>query len=136
MLYTLLSSISDVDYKFIKAFDKPDRFFIKYSGPKVAKPKRVGFFEVNSFDFKLYSDLIGDVVPLSNIEVLEGHRRNGHCLHTLSLIIKKARAYYDKLVVSNLDDREVWEGLVQKLGVNYEFKNFYDSFEDLVIDLG
>ncbi|MBD3312443.1 hypothetical protein GF352_03260 [archaeon] len=136
MLHNLLSSINDVNYKFIRAFDEPGRFFIKYSGPKISKPKRVGFFEVDSFDFKLYSELIGDVVPLSNIEVLEAHRRNGHCLNTVSLIINNVKGYYDKLVVSNLEDRGVWEGVVQKLGVNYEFKRFYDSFEDLVIDLG
>lgn len=130
--YRLLSrlELSNDDYKFIRAFDKPGKFFIKYSGTKIDKPKRVGFFTVEEFDFNLYSKLIDNfVVPISYIEVLSGHQRNGHCLNTIQLLIDSFQ-----IVVSDVQDKSVWEGLRDKLSVDSYFKKFSDKFEDLVIN--
>jgi hypothetical protein len=129
--------LSNDNYKFIKSFNEPGKFFIKYSGPKVKKPKRVGCFTVDEFDYDLYSSLLDDsVVPLSNIEIFSGHQRNGHCLNTVKLLIDSLSDCYNKLVVSSLLDRSVWEGLINKMiSVDSCFKKFYDAFEDLIINL-
>lgn len=130
--------LSSSDYKFIRDFNESDKFFIKYSGPKVSKPKRVGFFKVTESHFEAYSELLGGVIPVSRISVFSGHQRNGHCLNTIGLLLDLATLLLDKLVIVNLLDHFVWGGVVGKLGLSsdsYYFKNFTDCYEDLVIDL-